>query len=93
MSERIEALLRIPLAILYGAIVGVWGLIVGIATIFHWFHTIILGRRHRGIAEFVNRYVAYLYTVYRYLWSTTNKRPWPIGEMGPSKLHHVDMKQ
>lgn len=92
MGERVEALLRIPLAFLYGVIAGVWGFIVGIGVIVHWFHAIILGRRHRGIAEFTNKFITYAYTIYRYLYFTTNERPWPIGKKGPSEIDPVDMR-
>jgi len=94
MSERIEALLRIPLAFVYGVIIGIWGFIAGLATIVHWFYTIIYGKRHRGIAGFANRFLTYYYTVYRYLFFITNERPWPIGaKLGSSELRPVDIKQ
>jgi hypothetical protein len=80
MGERLEALLRIPLAIVYGIILAVWGFITALAVLVHWFHALILGRRHKGIAEFTNRFIAYVYEVYRYLYLVTNERPWPIGK-------------
>jgi hypothetical protein len=91
MGERIEAILRIPLAFLYGVIAGIWGFVAGVATVIHWFYTIVAGKRHKGIAGFTNRYITYLYTVYRYLWLTTNERAWPFGERGPSELEPVKM--
>jgi hypothetical protein len=35
MGERVEALLRIPLALVYGVIAAVWGFITGLAVIVH----------------------------------------------------------
>jgi hypothetical protein len=93
MSERIEALIRIPLYFVYSIITGVWGFIVALATIVHWFYTIIYGKRHEGIAGFANRFVTYSYKVFRYLYFVTNERPWPIGsKQGPSEMHPVDVK-
>jgi len=92
MGERAEALIRIPLAILYGIIVFVWGFVSGIVVVIHWFYTLILGKRHLGMAKFVNRYLTYVYIVYRYLWFTTNERPWPIGGKGPEELQPVDIR-
>ena len=92
MGERVEVILRIPLAIVYGIIVGVWGFIVAISFLIHWLYTLILGRRHLGIAKFTNRYLTYVYLVYRYMWLVTNERPWPIGKKGPEELQPVDVK-
>lgn len=80
MGDRLEALLRIPLAFVYGIIIGIWGLITVLAVMVHWFYALILGKRHRGIAEFTNRFVSYVYETYRYLYLVTNERPWPIGK-------------
>jgi len=80
MGDRLEALLRIPLAFIYGIIIGIWGLITALAVIVHWFYALIRGKRHRGIAEFTNRFVFYVYEVDRYLSLVTNERPWPIGK-------------
>jgi len=91
MGERLEALLRIPLAIIYGIIVGVWGFIAGLATVVHWFYALIRGKRHRGIAEFTNRFIAYAYEVYRYLYLVTNQRPWPIGRSRVPPPHPPDV--
>ncbi|MEM2865818.1 MAG: DUF4389 domain-containing protein [Candidatus Hadarchaeales archaeon] len=92
MGERAEALIRIPLAFVYGIIAWAWGLLTGLAVIVHWFHALILGRRHRGIAEFTNRFIAYVYEVYRYLYMVTNERPWPVGKSRKPPPHPVKME-
>jgi hypothetical protein len=80
MGERTEALLRIPLAIVNGVLLAAWGLAAALVALAHWFHALIPGRRHKGIVEFTNRFIAYDYEVHRYLDLVTNRRPWPIGK-------------
>lgn len=60
-------------------------------SIAHWFYVIILGRRHKGIAQFANKWVSYLYSVYRYQVFTTNKRAWPFGGSEIKELEPVDI--
>ncbi|WP_457741620.1 DUF4389 domain-containing protein [Thermococcus sp.] len=75
MGERTEALLRIPLVILYSIVLEIIGLIVGIVVIVQFFYTLILGKRHRGMARFANSYASLNYHVNRYLNFATNERP------------------
>ncbi len=91
MGERLEVLLRIPLSLVYGIILGAWGLVVGVAVVFHWFYVLILGRRHEGIAKFTNKYLSYAYEVRTYLDLVVNKRPWPIGEEEVKELRPTDI--
>ncbi|MBO8180794.1 MAG: DUF4389 domain-containing protein [Archaeoglobus sp.] len=72
---KIETLLRIPLGIFYGLILDVLGIVVAVLWIFLFLYTLILGKRHRGAAEFMNGYVSLMYRVYRYLSFATNERP------------------
>lgn len=96
MGERIEALVRIPLAIIYGIITGIWGFFAELAAIVNWFYALISGKRSETLADFVNQFVAYSYDVNRYLYMTTNKRAWPIeGELRvlePTDLGKVKTK-
>ncbi|EEB74071.1 DUF4389 domain-containing protein [Thermococcus sp. AM4] len=75
MGERIEALLRIPLGILYGIILYILNIVVGIVVFLQFFHTLILGRRHEGMARFANQYASFQYHVNRYTGFATNERP------------------
>ncbi len=84
-------MIRIPLAFVYGVIAWAWGIIACLAVIVHWFHALILGRRHRGIAEFTNRFIAYVYEVYRYLYMVTNERPWPVSRSRKPPPRPVEM--
>ncbi|WP_290596940.1 MULTISPECIES: DUF4389 domain-containing protein [unclassified Archaeoglobus] len=75
MGERTEALLRIPLGLFYGIILDVLGIAVVFVWIFNFFYTLILGKRHKGVVEFMNGYVSLMYRVYRYMAFATNERP------------------
>jgi len=75
MGERIEALLRIPLGIFYGLVLYALGIIASILWIFLFLYTLILGKRHRGAAEFMNGCVSLMYRIYRYMSFATNERP------------------
>ncbi|WP_297435735.1 DUF4389 domain-containing protein [Thermococcus sp.] len=75
MGERIEALLRIPLGILYAIILYALNLVVGMVVFVQFFYTLILGRRHRGMARFANQYTSFMYHVNRYSSFATNEKP------------------
>ncbi len=75
MGERIETLLRIPLAILYGMIQEVLGIAVAFAVLLQFFYTLILGSRHEGMACFSNRVASLSYHISRYLYFATNEKP------------------
>jgi hypothetical protein len=75
MNERIEALLRIPLIFVYGAILCLLGLMVGALWFAMIIYTLLLGKRHRELANFMNGYAALTYRIYRYLLFATNEHP------------------
>ena len=52
MTERVEALMRIVVAIISGIILGIWKMLVQILAIVHWFIVIITAKRNKEIAEF-----------------------------------------
>ncbi len=67
LGERVEALLRIPLAFVYAIIISVLEMAVGIVLIIQFFYTLILGRRHEGMVCFTNKYASPNYHINRYL--------------------------
>jgi len=75
MGERVEALLRIPLAIVYGIILYGLNLVVGVVTFVQFFYTLIVGKRHKGMARFANAAATFQYHVSRYLRFATNEKP------------------
>ena len=75
MGERIEALLRIPLSLVYGIVLWALSLVVTVTWFVMILYTLLLGERHRGLANFMNGYASLTYRVYRYLLFATNEHP------------------
>lgn len=77
-SERKEALMRIFVGIVSGIITYLWGYVNGAVSIFHWLYALILGRRSRAIAEFVEYWNTQTYRFSRYMSGVSNERPFPF---------------
>lgn len=90
MSERMEALKRIPLGIVYGIIIYFISIIAEIIWTLQFFHVLIKGERHKGYAEFYNQYVGFVYRVNRYMGFVTNERP---GILELKEVEPVDLKE
>jgi len=78
MTERVEALMRIVVAIISGIILGIWKMLVQILAIVHWFMVIITAKRNKEIAEFSEIWNTQMYIYLRYLTFVTNERPFPF---------------
>jgi len=78
MSERIEALTRILVAIVSGIIIGIWGLINFFLVVVHLIYVLLMGKRDRGLANFSNKWLNASYDLVRYMSLATNKRPFPF---------------
>jgi hypothetical protein len=79
-SERVEALLRIPLGIICYIIVYVWGALAGLLAVFQFFYVIITGKKNKPVSNFNNQFVTFAYTFGRYIFFTTNERPFPFAD-------------
>lgn len=77
-SERWEALMRIPVAIVSGIIIGLWRMLAQFVALINWFVTIITGRRNADLASFANNYISEYYRFIRYMYFATNERPFPF---------------
>lgn len=73
-NERVEALIRIPMLILYEIVSGVVGFVLMILWPFHALYVLVLGKRHAGFAGFAQKFVSYVYKVNRYILFATSKR-------------------
>lgn len=78
MGERLEALMRIIVGIVSGFVLGAWGIVIEIIVLLHWLYVIILGKRHKGMAEMSHDWLHELYRFYRYMVFHTNERPFPF---------------
>ena len=81
-KERLEALIRIPIAIISGIILELWGILTTILVIINFFFVIFTGKRNKDLVNFTNLYVNYMYKVLRYVTFNTNERPFPFKDMG-----------
>lgn len=77
MSQRTEALMRIPIGIISGIIIGLWGELVGLLSIINFFIILFRKKRSISISDFANIWVSESYRFYRYMNFTTDNRPFP----------------
>ncbi|MBU0535822.1 MAG: DUF4389 domain-containing protein [Nanoarchaeota archaeon] len=81
MSERIEALMRIPVGIVSGIVLGFWKILVQIVAVINWIMTLITDERNEGLADFCENWNTQLYTFLRYMTFVTNNRPFPFNPL------------
>lgn len=92
MSERTEALVRIPIGIVAGIIVELLSYLVIMLAICNFFYALVKDERHKGIADFANMWVSYQYRFFRYMTFATNKRVFPFADF-EKELEPVDMRK
>ncbi len=80
-AERIEALLRIPIAIISGLILGLWWNLTCILMIINWFMTLLSGERNKSLALFCEYFNTEVYKFIRYMTFMSNKRPFPFSRI------------
>jgi len=81
MSERLEALVRILVAIVTGIILYFWAFLVGVLIIINFVWTIISGKRVKEIAEMCENWNTQKYIYFRYVQFLNNERPFPFNRM------------
>lgn len=91
-SERIDAILRIPLGIIGYIIMYFWGALIGFLALFNFFYTLITGKRNKTVSEFSNVYFGFLYSYIRYMFFITNERVFPFEKL-KKPIEKVDMKK
>jgi len=74
-ARRLELLIRILYSILIGIIIAVYGFVAGLCNIIQFFAILVLGRRSRGLSEFVRGYLEYHVHVLSYTSLITDARP------------------
>ena len=78
VSERREAIIRLPVALVSGIALGLWKILVELVLLAHWFLVVITGRRNLDLANFSNSWITEYYRFVRYMYFTTNERPFPF---------------
>ena len=78
MSERIEVLMRIVVAVVTGIVLGVWRYFIFVITAVNWIYALFAGKRIKEIAKMSEIWNTQSYTYLRYLTMVSNKRPFPF---------------
>jgi len=78
MSERVEALLRIVVAVVSGIILTLWRALIKIIVLVHWIVVVITGKRNTDLAEFCEIWNTQTYIFLRYITFVSNERPFPF---------------
>ena len=81
MGERLEALMRIIVAIVSGIILCVWRYFVYFIALINFVYTIFAGKRMKELAEMGELWNSQLYVFQRYMIFESNKRPFPFGDL------------
>ena len=74
-ASRLELFIRLILMFVYGIIAEIWGLFVGIAWVLQWFHILFMGRRHKGLENFMKGFWRFWVRVIAYVLMLTDERP------------------
>ncbi len=78
MGERTEILLRIPIAIVSGIILGVWRYFIILIGAMNWIYTLFAGKRMKELANLSEIWNTQVYTFFRYMTLVSNDRPFPF---------------
>jgi len=78
MSERIEVLMRILVAIVSGIVLGVWRWFIFVICVVNWIYTLFAGKRMKELAEMSETWNTQIYIFLRYMTFVTNQRPFPF---------------
>jgi len=84
MPERLEAFMRIPVAIVTGIILYLWGYLIVAFIVINFVYTIFSGRRLKELADLSEVWNTQSYVLKRYLVFESNKRPFPFTSLEKS---------
>ncbi len=78
MSERVEILMRVVVAIVTGVILSVWKWLILALGVINWIFTLFAGRRLKDLADLCEVWNTQTYIFIRYMTLITNERPFPF---------------
>ena len=84
MGERKELLIRIPIAIVSGIVLGVWRYFIIVIGIINWIYTLFAGKRMKQLADLSEIWNTQIYVFLRYMTLVTNERPFPFRNLTKS---------
>jgi hypothetical protein len=73
-GKRTELVVRIFYGIVLVIVFGFWSFIASLAFVILWIHILVLGRRHKGLWEFILGYNRYSVRMMSYLMCLTDER-------------------
>lgn len=77
-KERKEALMRIPILVVSGIILAVWGYFIILLSIINFFFTLFKAKRMKELAEMSEIWNTQKYFFQRYMIFESNFRPFPF---------------
>jgi uncharacterized protein YqhQ len=80
-NERREAWIRIPVCIVSGFILDIWGFFVFIFAIVQFIMVLVEGKKNKEFLNFCKTYVAQLYVFVKYITFISNERPFPFADL------------
>jgi len=84
MGERLEAFMRIPVAIVTGIILYLWGYLIIAFVIINFIYTIFSGKRLKELADLSEIWNTQAYVLKRYIIFESNRRPFPFTSLEKS---------
>lgn len=84
-KEKSEALMRIPVGIISGIILGVWAHLVAVLVLINIIYTLFKGKPDKEIAEFCDIWEVQLKRYVEYMIFVNNNRTWPFGKFKDKK--------
>ena len=80
--------IRIILAIPHLLIVGVWGYVIELVSVIHWFIQVFTGKRNEGLFNFSNRYLGYASRTQTYVGLLFDEYPGFIDDDGKTPVQY-----
>jgi hypothetical protein len=80
--------IRIILAIPHLLIVGVWGYVIELVSVIHWFIQVFTGKRNQGLFNFGNKYLDYSSRVNTYVGLLFDEYPGFIDDAGKTPVQY-----
>ena len=74
-AGRVELFIRIIYSVFIGIVLMIYGFIAGICMLIQFLVVLILGRRSRGLSDFIQGYLEYYVHILSYTSFMTDERP------------------
>lgn len=76
--EKYEAWMRVPVGIVSGIIIYIWGYLIALFALLNFINTIFSGKRLKEMAKMSETWLTQIYYFGRYITFNSNKRPFPF---------------